>query len=281
LIPCPIANCEGYASQQDVADGGNQSNLFNEESPNQPLIQQNNDYNTILNINATKRVCNKGHSFCIKCNKAWHMGSTCEADREIVDFATTSGFTVKKCPRCKVWTEKNSGCNHMTCQQCQFSWCWLCESECGPEHYNTPGTPCYSKLFEGLTPEEIRRMQEQAIDNINMFTFFIVGFILTIHLAITTSFARARGQSKILFFFCFSLMMSCFAVFLALTNFIFLVHIAVAIKKVSLLRNRSLNIMTRFTGIMLLLIFYLPGMWITFLFYFIAIIYTLCLLCNI
>jgi len=32
----------------------------------------------------------------------------------------------KDCPRCHVAVEKNGGCNHMTCRQCTYEWCWLC-----------------------------------------------------------------------------------------------------------------------------------------------------------
>jgi len=32
------------------------------------------------------------------------------------------------CPSCGVFTEKVSGCNHMTCQ-CKCEWCWVCGQE--------------------------------------------------------------------------------------------------------------------------------------------------------
>ena len=32
----------------------------------------------------------------------------------------------KKCPKCKVDTQKASGCNHMTCRECRTDWCWIC-----------------------------------------------------------------------------------------------------------------------------------------------------------
>ena len=43
---------------------------------------------------------------------------------------------LKKCPRCKIYTEKNEGCNHMTCPHCQYQWCWLCEGRYTYGHYN-------------------------------------------------------------------------------------------------------------------------------------------------
>ena len=44
---------------------------------------------------------------------------------------------MKQCPRCKIYTEKNEGCNHMTCTECKFQWCWLCEGEYNENHFST------------------------------------------------------------------------------------------------------------------------------------------------
>ncbi|XP_020622869.1 E3 ubiquitin-protein ligase parkin-like [Orbicella faveolata] len=39
----------------------------------------------------------------------------------------------KKCPGCNTNTEKNGGCNHMTCSRCKFEWCWICLIHWNPE----------------------------------------------------------------------------------------------------------------------------------------------------
>lgn len=39
----------------------------------------------------------------------------------------------KKCPGCQINTEKNAGCNHMTCPRCRFEWCWICVKRWNPE----------------------------------------------------------------------------------------------------------------------------------------------------
>jgi hypothetical protein len=40
--------------------------------------------------------------------------------------ANASAFQMQVCPGCQWQTEKNGGCNHMTCQQCKCDWCWVC-----------------------------------------------------------------------------------------------------------------------------------------------------------
>ena len=73
--------------------------------------------------------CQNGHQWCYECLKAWHKDSTCEEIQD-KDFQIWSqGKVLKRCPNCKIYTEKNEGCNHMTCTECKYQWCWLCEGK--------------------------------------------------------------------------------------------------------------------------------------------------------
>ena len=79
--------------------------------------------------------CNFGHEFCFVCGEKPHGWKSCS---KIIDqgFEEWKSHTlVKRCPYCKLYTEKNEGCNHMTCSQCNFQWCWVCEQECVAGHY--------------------------------------------------------------------------------------------------------------------------------------------------
>lgn len=81
--------------------------------------------------------CQNGHKYCFNCAKPWHGGLDCQ-DEIDKDFQKWKKKTVvKRCPHCKIYTEKNKGCNHMTCVKCQYQWCWLCEKKYTTDHYYT------------------------------------------------------------------------------------------------------------------------------------------------
>jgi len=56
-------------------------------------------------------------------------------DKEFVSWAASNG-NISNCPKCKVRLEKIAGCNHMTCRQCGYSWCWLCGKKYTDFHYS-------------------------------------------------------------------------------------------------------------------------------------------------
>lgn len=72
--------------------------------------------------------------FCFDCyTDKWHDGVTCknykkwkkENDNVDISFDTyIKKKKVKKCPNCKVNIEKNGGCNHMHCRNCNHHFNW-------------------------------------------------------------------------------------------------------------------------------------------------------------
>ena len=55
---------------------------------------------------------------------------------------------IKECPRCKIKTQKNEGCNHMTCTECKYQWCWLCEGEYHYGHLAEENAKDYDLLMQ-------------------------------------------------------------------------------------------------------------------------------------
>ena len=89
--------------------------------------------------------CLKGHEFCSECKQPWHKNKDCKLD---IDRDLMEKCHIKKCPKCKVPTEKNLGCNHMKCSNCSCNWCWFCEAkfENENEHFGVNG-PCAKLQF--------------------------------------------------------------------------------------------------------------------------------------
>ena len=80
--------------------------------------------------------CQKGHEYCFECLRKPHGTTSCDEYMEKEFMTWKNNKRVKKCPRCKIYTEKNEGCNHMTCTSCKYQWCWLCEGAYTYGHYD-------------------------------------------------------------------------------------------------------------------------------------------------
>ena len=81
--------------------------------------------------------CENGHQYCFECLKPPHGNKSCDSNLEKQFMKWKKGKRVKRCPRCHMYTEKNEGCNHMTCVSCKYQWCWLCEGEYKYGHYDS------------------------------------------------------------------------------------------------------------------------------------------------
>ena len=79
--------------------------------------------------------CKNGHQFCFLCLKKWHGEEKCEKKEDEEIKIWKKNRLIKKCPNCEMYTEKNDGCNHMTCGECKYQWCWLCNGKYTINHY--------------------------------------------------------------------------------------------------------------------------------------------------
>jgi len=111
-----------------------------------------------------------------KKNKAWESANT------------------KKCPKCGVATEKNQGCNHMTCYVCKTGWCWLCGEEIGnqtmPDHYKEG--KCKGKQFTTESVASYMTPMEASICVMVPFFFLMLfsplAFVMVIVVCIISPF---------------------------------------------------------------------------------------------
>ena len=97
------------------------------------------DCDSYLEKSPTSRYvkCKKGHQFCFECLRAPHGNNSCDKVLEKDFLKWKKNKIIKKCPRCQIFTEKNEGCNHMTCTSCKYQWCWLCLGPYSYGHYNS------------------------------------------------------------------------------------------------------------------------------------------------
>lgn len=79
--------------------------------------------------------CKCGQWTCWKCGEKVHAPLHCQnvmkwkqKEKKNADVLWLTENT-KQCPNCKIMIEKNEGCNHMTCQNCKYEFCWLCGHE--------------------------------------------------------------------------------------------------------------------------------------------------------
>ena len=140
---CPFPDCEGYAEKKDK-----------------------NKYVK----------CNFGHEFCFECGNAPHGKKKCEdmIDKDFEEWR--SHKIVKRCPCCKMWTEKNEGCNHMTCVECKFQWCWLCQKPYTYNHFDQGscnGLQFYKETDEKKIKAKLEENRKRYPGPSRVCTFFV------------------------------------------------------------------------------------------------------------
>nr|XP_036882324.1 E3 ubiquitin-protein ligase RNF144A isoform X4 [Manis javanica]XP_036882325.1 E3 ubiquitin-protein ligase RNF144A isoform X4 [Manis javanica]XP_036882326.1 E3 ubiquitin-protein ligase RNF144A isoform X4 [Manis javanica]XP_036882327.1 E3 ubiquitin-protein ligase RNF144A isoform X4 [Manis javanica] len=95
--------------------------------------------------------------FCSACRASWHPGQGCTETMPITFLPgeTSSAFKleeddapIKRCPKCKVYIERDEGCAQMMCKNCKHAFCWYCLESLDDDflliHYDKG--PCRNKL---------------------------------------------------------------------------------------------------------------------------------------
>ena len=110
--------------------------------------------------------CKNGHQFCFVCLKEWHGNNPCITNEDDYFQIWKKGKIIKQCPNCKIWTEKNEGCNHMTCAECKYQWCWLCNNKYSYNHY-TQGQCKGLQFYKARTEKDIENILKDNPNNLN------------------------------------------------------------------------------------------------------------------
>ena len=281
-VLCPIVNCEGYSKIDK------ENTIFSESLNNDEYYMRNKK----TTKHQVKYTCTNRHNFCSKCMKIWHDTSSCEDDKEILDFSTDTGKILKKCPKCKVWTEKDEGCNHMNCRLCLYDWCWLCENNCPKEHFTDRTSSCFGKQFNEEGDPDIEYfllLQEQHNIFNSIFFFFIFSFIVINNCLRNVMLQNERNRrnrmnndfnlghrpNKICVFIILNLVFGFIATMLALSNGILLLYMILSITKISFIENTCAKCTCLLTFLIIYVVFYLFGIILSVCWLIVCIIYVL------
>jgi len=119
--------------------------------------------------------CECGHTFCFKCNAASHAPAPCDLAKSWMERCGTDEATrmwlaarTKPCPQCKVRTEKNRACNHMTCAKCRFEYCWLCLKPWSEHGSSTGGYYVCENFNKGNVDESVKNATDMNSVNSNL-----------------------------------------------------------------------------------------------------------------
>ncbi len=83
------------------------------------------------------------HNWCFRCHAPWHGNLTCKqfrkGDRQFSRWtkghSNTGIANCQKCPLCRVYIQRSTGCDHMTCNRCDTEFCY----KCGDRFLEFPG----------------------------------------------------------------------------------------------------------------------------------------------
>uniref|UniRef100_A0A8C8DRR7 E3 ubiquitin-protein ligase RNF144B n=1 Tax=Oryzias sinensis TaxID=183150 RepID=A0A8C8DRR7_9TELE len=91
--------------------------------------------------------------FCSGCRELWRDGHVCPELQPMIvaspsDESRDSDASIKQCPMCGVYIERNQGCAQMLCKSCKHTFCWYClqnlDGDIFLRHYDKG--PCRNKL---------------------------------------------------------------------------------------------------------------------------------------
>jgi hypothetical protein len=155
IYSCLVIKCPEYKCQHTISKSQIEAILDKEyiDKYNKHIVQnyiinnkKNIKYCPQLNCNVismgdccTNTVyCLCTYEYCFQCHKDAHLPCSCidlnKWENNVDEFNDNNVWLIantKKCPKCFTNIEKNEGCNHMTCKNCKYEFCWLCSIKWG------------------------------------------------------------------------------------------------------------------------------------------------------
>ncbi|KXZ55686.1 hypothetical protein GPECTOR_2g1236 [Gonium pectorale] len=131
-------------------------------------------------------ICTCSTTFCFNCKEEAHRPVSCETVKKWIQKNSAESENMnwilantKPCPKCSRPIEKNQGCMHMTCSQCRFEFCWLCQGD-WKEHGERTGGFYACNRFEtakkkGEYDDEARR-RDNAKASLERYMHFFERF---------------------------------------------------------------------------------------------------------
>ncbi|KAJ5205420.1 Zinc finger C6HC-type [Penicillium cf. griseofulvum] len=171
-VYCPRQWCQGAARskrhpkpEDPMSDDLNSSD--EEDGPEPRSEVQDGELPPMAERVSICEDCN--YAFCCVCKKGWHGelvrcfprrdGEPTEEEKATEEYLR---LYTTPCPTCNVPCQKQMGCNHMRCFQCDTHFCYLCSAWlCADNpyrHFNDPKGQCFNRLWDleggdGINPD--------------------------------------------------------------------------------------------------------------------------------
>ncbi|XP_014767482.1 E3 ubiquitin-protein ligase RNF217 [Octopus bimaculoides] len=142
--------CECYINQDDImaylpSSLKEKFNKFLVDANKDPCVKTCPNCCSIISIDKSQmkhKKCKKGlkvvcstcsTAICFPCQAQWHEGITCKqfqkGDKMVSIWAKNyqnGQLNAQQCPKCKIFIQRSTGCDQMSCKKCDTNFCYLC-----------------------------------------------------------------------------------------------------------------------------------------------------------
>ncbi|KAJ5778887.1 Zinc finger C6HC-type [Penicillium paradoxum] len=185
-VYCPRQWCQGAArsKRHPKPEDPMSDDLNSSDEEDASEARNENDTEELPPMAERVAICEDcNYAFCSVCRKGWHGelvrcfprrrdGEPTEEEKATEEYLR---LYTTACPTCNVPCQKQMGCNHMRCFQCDTHFCYLCSAWLCPDnpymHFNDPNGKCYNRLWDleggdGINPdgaEALHRIPEALL----------------------------------------------------------------------------------------------------------------------